>query len=951
MDTLCTQGCLPADEQDLSFHIATLDLFPVGTGIFEVDNGRVVRFLYLSESYYTMIGVSPDTRTAFMGNNVLNAVYADDVPGLEEAIRRAIGTGGILEYSLRLMFGDGAYRWIGIRARHKKQASGKYHFYVGYYDIETLNSVREKLHDEDMLLHSAVSVSETLYFIYYPQQHQYEAIVQNARFKKFPSKLKYFPQSFFDQVNIFPSDSAAYADMIRSIDLGSPRSACDFRIIEQDKTRWYRVQLTSIYDEKGNIEKALGYMVDITDLKSAEKHLSDELIQMQALNSSSSILATCCFNVTKDYPVEMNVDGCLRSVDVDLNKMARLAGSIDSRIPKQQQLTRKVLYQAAGQIPDPERREEFIRNTSHVGLMKMFEDNQTERRLEYRRCTERGLIWVSTRIKLVRNPNSGDIFAFIYTSDINERKLAEEVNLRIVQDEYETCIVLDLGSMKLFRPKGVAGRSHSRMLGMQYDEMIQKHIPRVVLPSDVKATMHNFSLPVITQHLEKARKYTFTYQLKSRVSSIYGNPHKMEQMDVFYLNKDKDMLVFVPRDITQLFIKEQQKNQEMAALVKQAEKASVAKSDFLSRMSHDIRTPLNGIIGMTFLAKDEYDIDAVKGYLEKIDKSSKFLLGLINDILDMSKVESGKMELHPEPYSYEEFVQDIKSVIEPLCAEKQVHFELKFDGDPGPGVLVDRLRFNQVFFNLLSNAVKFTDAGGHVTFTLHTAGCENGMLNITCTVSDDGIGMSKEFQQRLFMPFEQEYVGRRSVNIGSGLGLAIAKRIVDLMGGTVEVDSELGKGSTFVVRLSLPVAQTDSAPVIAAAQKEVSLEGRRILLVEDNAINAEIAKALLMKKHADVTLAYDGKQAVEAFSKSEQGWFDAILMDIRMPVLDGIGATIRIRSLDRPDAASVPIIAMTANAFADDVRESLAIGMTDHVSKPVDPQKLYEALHRALSGR
>ena len=384
----------------------------------------------------------------------------------------------------------------------------------------------------------------------------------------------------------------------------------------------------------------------------------------------------------------------------------------------------------------------------------------------------------------------------------------------------------------------------------------------------------------------------------------------------------------------------------------QADAANAAKSDFLSRMSHDMRTPLNGIIGMTYLTQEMELPEDARENLKKIDTSSKFLLSLINEVLDMSKAESGKIELHPEPYDSAQFFRYLDSVILPLCRERNIRFVV--DAEPVTSVypLLDALRINQVFFNLLSNAVKFTPEGGTVTYRLREHLTPEGRLALEGAVSDTGIGMGEEFQKHLFEPFSQEMRNDNSEMRGTGLGLAIVKKLLDLMGCEITVHSRLGEGTTFLLR-----GEFDCVPAESGASREepeeqadtTRLAGLHVLLCEDHPLNQEIAKALLGEKGVVTNVADDGQQGAKAFADSAVGFYDAILMDIRMPVMDGYETTRTIRSMKRPDAGTIPIIAMTADAFLDDVQKCLDAGMNGHVSKPIEPEVLYAALRGAIA--
>jgi CheY-like chemotaxis protein/nitrogen-specific signal transduction histidine kinase len=412
-----------------------------------------------------------------------------------------------------------------------------------------------------------------------------------------------------------------------------------------------------------------------------------------------------------------------------------------------------------------------------------------------------------------------------------------------------------------------------------------------------------------------------------------------------YLDDSKEYIYVTGADITQATQLEREQRDKLQAALEAAETANAAKSDFLNRMSHDIRTPLNGVIGMTGLALQEPDPAEVREYLGKIDESGKFLLSLVNDILDVAKVESGATELHREPYPFGAFHRYIRSVIEPLCDAKHITFTVS-DVPEHLTISADRLRTNRIFFNLLSNAAKFTPEGGHIALDVTTHDEGEGRLGIDIAVRDDGIGMNEEFLKHLFEPFSQEHTGMNEQRHGTGLGLAIVKDLVDLMHGTIRVQSKLGLGTTFFVHFE---AQTcEYTPETKQDIAQATLTGKHFLVAEDNDINAEIIVRLLEGQGASAQVVGNGKQALEMLDASEPRTFDAVLMDVRMPVMDGLEATRRIRMLDHPQAKSIPIIAMTANAFSDDVKACLNAGMNAHVAKPIDPPLLFETIRSHL---
>lgn len=396
------------------------------------------------------------------------------------------------------------------------------------------------------------------------------------------------------------------------------------------------------------------------------------------------------------------------------------------------------------------------------------------------------------------------------------------------------------------------------------------------------------------------------------------------------------------------------------------------KTDFLSNMSHEIRTPMNGILGMLALSRmsaqrmdehckssDEYA--AISEYLDKAESLSQFLLGLINDILDMSRIESGKMELAQESFDLFAFAEKLRAMFQKTVEEKGVVFQMELLDFDVRRVIGDELRLSQVIVNFLSNAVKFTPEGGKITVTFRQMNRMDGKVHVMIRVRDTGKGIAPEFLKRIFRPFEQETATIAKNYGGSGLGMAIADNIVKLMDGQIVVDSELGRGSDFNVYVSFPVDMSHpqgsiengvmaEGPAEEADQKAAAytVKGMRLLMAEDNEINAEIAVSILEEEMgAFVERASDGQEAVDMFKAHEPGYFDTILMDIQMPVMNGWEAAAAIRGLDREDAGKIPIYALSADAFVEDKRRSVSIGMNGHISKPIDFDELVRTIGRS----
>lgn len=405
------------------------------------------------------------------------------------------------------------------------------------------------------------------------------------------------------------------------------------------------------------------------------------------------------------------------------------------------------------------------------------------------------------------------------------------------------------------------------------------------------------------------------------------------------------LLIVRYRTSQQLLHQQAEMNTALQEAAQTAEEASRAKTVFLSHMSHDIRTPINGIMGMTDIAvRNLGDTGRVADCLEKISMSSKHLLSLVNDVLDMSRIESGKVKLEHKPFYVEALLDACYSLVAGQVQERGLTLKKEFSGVEQLVLTGDELHLRQIIINILGNAVKFTPDDGEVVFTARGKDVGGGMSELTLIIQDNGIGMSEEFQQKIFEPFAQAEDSPRTRYKGTGLGMSIVKQFLDLMGGSIELQSALGQGSTFTVRLRLPNVTAPLRQDHAPDDDTSLLKGLRVLLVEDNEVNMEIARYILEECGMAVTAAENGLKAVEIFKDRPEGSFDVILMDVMMPVMDGLEATRTIRAGSQSDAKTIPIVAMTANAYAEDRRAVLEAGMNRHLAKPIEREELLHAL-------
>lgn len=498
----------------------------------------------------------------------------------------------------------------------------------------------------------------------------------------------------------------------------------------------------------------------------------------------------------------------------------------------------------------------------------------------------------------------------------------------------------------------------------------------VVASNDESLLGQNTTGSEVIQEMKKHTDSQHIYHLKNEGTGCYGIMLKQRDYYIYAYLPDTEVFHNLPLSVTGVIFLylllfstfwfwayrtnlmhqkvEQEKDEkykaELLIAAKKAEAANEAKTEFLQRMSHDIRTPINGICGLVNMA-DHYadDIKKQTEYRIKVKEASNLLLELVNDVLDMSKLESGEIVLEELPFNLGSISREVFVVIEQMAAEQNIQIEWEkkeithqdFIGSPG--------YVKRVMMNILSNAVKYNRENGHIYISCMEIPSEQPeMTTMEFICRDTGIGMSEEFQKCVFEPFAQEHTGSRTKFAGTGLGMPIAKNLIEKMGGSISFESEERVGTTFVIRVPFKINLEADKRVERGDVSEKSIKGLHILLVEDNELNMEIAEFVLQNGGADVTKAWNGKEAVELFRKSEPGGFDAILMDIMMPVMNGYEATKMIRSLDREDAKTIPIIAMTANAFTEDRQKAKEAGMNEHIVKPVDVELLIKVIHKLV---
>jgi len=623
--------------------------------------------------------------------------------------------------------------------------------------------------------------------------------------------------------------------------------------------------------------------------------------------------------------------------------------------------------------------EQFRELVKRENLITMYGMGERDPWIEYMVQDKFGnRVWLREIIALSKNEVTGDIMAVIIMRDITERKKIEFENTRRLDlimgltGDYESVYFVDLetDSYDIYRRQDTITTKYSSVFLPSYSDTIEAFAYKGVYRQDRENFIRLLSIDTIRKTLEKKNGFTFSFR-----SGNTGAP-QYYQVKCVRIGSGRQMQILLGfANIEEERQEELRKRRLLEDALEQARHAVDAKNTFLSNMSHDIRTPMNAIIGFANIARAHSDEpDRVMDSLNKIIASSNHLLQLINNVLDMSRIESGRMVLEETWVDIREIVQEVTDLIKPEILSHRHEYEFRVAENIPDYVLCDKLRVTQLLLNLLSNAVKYTPRQGRVRLSVAEGiGAPVGYFALEFVISDTGIGMSKEFQKRIFEPFERENNSTVSKVMGSGLGMSICKGIVDSMGGSMTIDSRQGRGSVVTVNLAMRYKGKDSGEMQAtgipseSAGRE-SFSSRyavfskaadapvrkkksetRILVVEDNALNREIAKELLEDEGYMVETAEDGETSINMIRRSDRGYFDAVLMDIQMPGIDGYEAARSIRKMHDNEHARLPIIAMTANAFEEDMERARSAGMNAYIAKPVEPEAIKLVLEQVMT--
>jgi two-component system sensor histidine kinase/response regulator len=909
------------------------------------------QFFFVGDNMLKMLGYTREEFEQKFQNRFRFMVYEKDRKATLKSIADQISANGHYDkVDYRIEKRDRSLIWVHDEGHYVVDKDGRPWFYVTISDMSELVEEKDKLRRENTELGAVISSIPVGLAVYRLDPGRMELIAANEMIgeilgAKLDQRSGQHKALFSERVP--PDDLAGLSGVMREIRQPGRHESAPFRYaVQSGSWKWLRMEAKTIAMPDGSL---LVYSV-LTDL-TAEKRAEEELERAHRTQQEqyrSSLQALLFANPQSLCTVRLNLSR---------NKCEEWYGTSKYVIHTIKAETAEGVIENISRIIVSEKdREKFRRHFGRSALLDAYRNGQRSETVQYRRTVEDGsFIWVKTVVNMVQDPDTQEIEAVLFSEDVNDQVLNEEIIQKSSDAGYDYIATLYLPDQTFqFRylgnlvPRNYKDLYEKLRQPKSFAEIVDYASKSWVAPDETVRFLREASVSSILSHLSDDESYTVN--LKSRKPN---GAEGWKQLRLTWLDETKNWILIQQTDVSEAVHMQQAELLERLnterALRNEADRANESKSNFISNVSHDMRTPLNAILGYDRLALETDSAAAREKYLTKIGAAGETLLSLINDTLDLQKIENGVTTLRLAPVPCSEVVSGVLTAVKPLLEAKKVHFTFDNSKAAWATIYADATRVEEIFINLISNAVKFTPEGGDVLLAVECVKETPDELCDKLIVRDSGVGISEDFLPKIYEPFTQERTEKTAGIGGSGLGLSIVKRLVSLMHGRIEVKSKLGEGTEFTVYLNFRKANgAGSADVTAQAEDQSVLQGKTILLCEDNEMNREIATAILEKKGMTVLSAVNGKEGAAYFAASQPGAISAILMDIRMPVMDGYEAAAAIRASRHPDAKRVPIVALSADAYIDDVHKAEECGMNGHLSKPIDPELVYSTLHRLI---
>lgn len=937
------------DVTNESHHLATINQLrntinniPVGLCVYKMLEDGTTKLIMINSTLRTLLNINDDDLAPQAGGYaydiIVGLIHPSDYWQVPYSISQINSGIPKITCTYRIKPKDSnSYIWCSLSASYMDNGSNNQFIYVSFTDITSEKNAEQALAESRHAYQAAADGAGLVVWTYdisNQTMHFMDNDISAKVQKKFllPKTLMNAPNSF--EKHIDDSCLKEFRQMHQDI-LNGKGSSCDvlFKRFPGQPPHWERLIYSVSCNEQGKPVLAYGIGINITQQKLRDMQYHKELGSLHNVSQT---------NLISKAHIDLTDNTVLNYVSISPHSLSIRSGQSYSTF-------RNTLLEL---LTDSAEQQQLSKLLNHDNLIHQFVAGERSFSIEYHRNSEdlSPIMVETTLFTFVGKTNH--IECFIYSYDITSKFLGYIIADKLAELGFNQMALVNnlTGTMTMYsRYTGVVESTPDKPL--YYDQQLEQQLNSKMSPEESAAIMRNISLDTILEHLETETMYDTAFDIRDSEGKMHRN-----RLQCFFLDKTKTSIFIAQSDITLQHQVERKRLQELQTAIMKAEEANESKSMFLSSISHDMRTPLNGILSFTNFALNETDQQAQINYLHKIKQSGELLLNLINDTLNLTRIESGKVVLNLDTVDMPEMIHEISDSIAIVAEKRGVQLELLSDSENLPQhITIDKLKFQEICLNLISNAIKFTMPGGKIKFQVQSL--PKSMLTIAeqrsnkdpdtlwakLVIEDNGIGMSEAFLPKLFEPFTQEESQKVDNPTGTGLGLSIVKRYVDLMGGTIKVTSQLGAGTRFELHMPFKEAVHKEQTELTTADT-FDYSQLHILVAEDNPINQEITAMLLSNMNISMKIVNNGKEAVDEFTTAPDGTYDLILMDIRMPVMNGYDATSAIRTSDKADAHTIPVIAMTADAYDEDVQKSIKYGMNGHVVKPVSPDKLYREI-------
>ncbi len=917
-----------------------LNQIPVPMCVFYKNNeGHLVRILK-NKVYENLVGKTLQELDLETETEFFEAIHPEDRFRLQNHFMGMIADGEPMSITYRHKSKNAdTYMWVRADGCVNRINESMAMYFVSYTDVTPERAAIEAGKRMQKFYDATVFTDEYL-MLEYDIKTRFLRVLNDKRnvnikhITETPDAYTNAPESL--KSIVIPEDWAKMDSLFEQFDAGVPMLSENFwcKFAEGEETVCLKVVCTNSYDESGAPCKIYGIAQNVTPFVQDEYSYKQFIRKLRSAIPDSR--GTFHLNVSK-------------------NRCGEGMSEIPSVLAQQNAGTVDGFFAAiAENITDEDDLAEFKKVMNRENLLMTFSKGLRYLECSYRRYVENGEIhWITCYMHLVKNPCTGDVEAIADGIDVEHRKIDEMITDKIINESFDVISIVNLHEQQVYYRVPFENKKKTEIY--PYDSEVAEFLQYIPDEKERRIAAEKLSINAVREGISKKGSYEIPVTVYTEDGELRNKSIKF-----FKVKGYKNRILCTCTDITEEFQQSQETqrmlkehSEKLSKALNAAEKATQAKSEFLSRMSHDIRTPMNGIIGMCRMAQNNLaDSDKIAYCLDKINSSSEFLLSLINDILDISRIEMGKFKLRKEPFSMNSMIDDLRALTEIQAKGKGLNFTLKVNASDMENIWLygDMRHIEQILMNLLSNAIKFTPEKGNVDLTvsekLHFAGGQ-GVSGLRFIVRDDGIGMSREFQAKMFQPFEQELENRARNHVGTGLGLSIVRNLVEMMGGSIEVESQLGKGTVFDVFLPIEKVDHDDSKAESVENENDKFEllkGKRVLIAEDNDLNAEILETILDEYGIEYRRARDGREAIDFLDQSDENFYIAILMDIRMPVMDGLEAVKFIRNANDKAYCNIPIIAVTADAFSEERTTAEQAGVNGYIIKPYNTVQLFHEL-------